>query len=140
MKTENLPATAAYQQTYECDTLVRLDNASNLATGSAPICNQANGNTYGNSDGSQFQIQCDTDYAGTNVLTANAESLQVCIDRCAYYGSGCAGVSWTPNGNGQSTQPVCYLRGSLDGLVTDTFVSHFAVRTRDATISPPQNC
>ena len=50
------------QLSYECDTLVRLNVGSNLASGAAPVCNGANDQIYVGSDGSQYRIKSGVNY------------------------------------------------------------------------------
>lgn len=140
-----MPASAESQQTYECDSLVRLNAVSNLATGSAPICggtNQGtpNMNTYTDGDGTQYSIQCNTDYSGTVILTANAEDFWVCVNRCTMAGTSCAGVAWLPNGlpgSSNPTQPICQLKSGLGGTQTDGYTTHFAKRLNPPTLANP---
>ena len=160
------PARAATKQTYECDTVVRLNTGSSLATGTEVACTANNGATYRTADGSQWQIVCSTDvsnfalhtpgclivrlqrnnmltwdqFGSGNLVAFNVYSLRVCIDRCAAYGAGCAGAAWTPNGNGISSQPTCYLKSAMTNRQSTTYVTHAFKRIAAASFSTGPSC
>ena len=125
------------QLSYECDTLVRLNVGSNLASGAAPVCNGANDQIYVGSDGSQYRIKSGVNYGGTALLAVNTGSLQLCIDLCTLTGPLCAGISYTPSGNLLSSQPVCYLKYALGTTLGVTYVVNSAVRISGATYNSP---
>lgn len=79
-------------------------------------------------------------FQSPNLAVFAASSLRVCIDRCAVVGATCAGAAWTPNGNGVSSQPTCYLKSAMTNQGTTTYVTHSFKRIAAASFSTGQNC
>lgn len=133
----SLSVAVGVQELYVTNSLVRLTNTSQIATGISPICPDSNGQTYTGSDSSLYRIDCNTAYNGAISLMVNAGSLQVCIDRCTAAGNLCAAACYSPSGQGLSSQPECQLRTTLGVMVGVSYVVHSVVRIGPPTLSYP---
>lgn len=67
----SVPASIAKKQTFECDSFIRLNTGSSLATGTEVTCTANNNAVYRTADGSQFQLVCGTDVSGPSLNPIN---------------------------------------------------------------------
>ncbi|KAI5258101.1 hypothetical protein E4T42_00655 [Aureobasidium subglaciale] len=68
------------------------------------------GDFYTADDGTYYQVQCGFDIPGHDIQHVPYSNLSSCIDACADYGSGCAGVIWVQRG--QDAQN-CWFKSSV---------------------------
>jgi hypothetical protein len=77
----------------------------------AQLCPGSNGQTYTDSCGAKYVIECDTDHAGgdlSGITAPYVESLEACIAICSA-NSACKDVSWILG----SPKGACYQKGSV---------------------------
>ena len=96
---------------------------------SNPSCPEADGTLYKAPDGSEFQIQCNTNYYGNEDSSTQSSTLESCVDACDQdiY---CVGVAWT------ASSGLCSLKTSAASGYSSGDV-HAAVRLGQ---KPPPRC
>ena len=100
--------------------LYRLAKSSSAASTPAPYpCPDLDGSSYIDATGSNYHIQCSTDYSGNDLPAVHTDTFEECLKACDTYVPGssaeahsyasCIGVSWgagNPGGN-------CYLKYNI---------------------------
>ncbi|KAI9793597.1 MAG: hypothetical protein M1833_000742, partial [Piccolia ochrophora] len=108
------------------------DSTTPLANMPLPACPDANNMVYNASDGSSYQVQCNTNYPDDNLVSrSRQDTLERCIEACsAFTTSGgqpvCRGCSFRPTVEGEN----CFLKGTPTpgtGVPTPDFESVSAV-------------